>query len=156
MMPCLFKAEAGAAMRVSGQIYPTEISKARTGQPAGARPSFAVNGTAGETHPASSSQTAATSVLSQLDSLAALIALQGEDASPAGKRRKAASRGFHLLDALGRVRLGLLSGTIDESALAALQKGIEEARHHPSEPELGRLLQAIDTRAAVELAKLGR
>jgi hypothetical protein len=60
------------------------------------------------------------------------------------------------LDAVGGLRVGLLGGKLDELALANLRQTLDEARENHDDPDLGRILNAIETRAAVELAKLGR
>jgi len=85
-----------------------------------------------------------------------LMALQ-EISEPAHDRRKqAARRGFRLLDALGMLKIGLLAGKLDDSTLNALRQGLAEARGAGHERDLSDILTAIDVRAAVELAKLGR
>jgi hypothetical protein len=145
-------------MRVSGQGYAGAPGQGRLSPLQRGGATFAPDPGAAEAAVpvAKAGQTGAASSLS---SLAALIALQNEPLSAESsgeRRRKAAARGFGLLDALGRFRLGLLAGGIDESALSSLRQGLDEAQKGADEPELDRILQAIDTRAAVELAKLGR
>ena len=89
-------------------------------------------------------------------SLQGLMALQEEVEPSRINRQKAARRGFVVLDALGALKAGLLAGALDPKALETLQSGLNEARQTDQSPELRRVLDAIDTRAAVELAKLGR
>jgi hypothetical protein len=83
----------------------------------------------------------------------ALMALQGvEDATE--RRRRAVRRGSGLLDRLDALKLAMLSGGSGEQALKALAGAVREAR--PSmEDDVGlrALLDQIDLRAAVELAK---
>ena len=101
-------------------------------------------------------QTSAIAANPGLASLQGLMALQEESEPAHAKRQKAARRGFVLLDALGALKAGLLAGNVDGSALKALQSGLAEARAGDPEPALRAVFDAIDTRAAVELAKLGR
>ena len=72
------------------------------------------------------------------------------------RRQKAAKRGFRLLDALGGLRGSLLAGKLDEVALANLRQGLDEAKENHDDRDLDQILNSIETRAAVELAKLGR
>jgi hypothetical protein len=91
-----------------------------------------------------------------LASLQGLMVLQEENEPAHAKRQKAARRGFMLLDALGALKAGLLAGNVNGSALKTLQFGLAEARGGDQEPALRAVFDAIETRAAVELAKLGR
>ena len=109
-----------------------------------------------ETGASPAHQPAGIAANSGLASLQGLMALQEESEPPRAKRQKAARRGFVLLDALGALKAGLLAGNLDGSALKTLQSGLAEARGGDPEPALRAVFDAIDTRAAVELAKLGR
>jgi len=109
-----------------------------------------------ETASSASHQPAGIVANSGLASLQGLMALQEENEPAHVKRQKAARRGFVLLDALGALKAGLLAGNLDGSALKTLQAGVAEARAADQEPALRAVFDAIDTRAAVELAKLGR
>lgn len=82
-----------------------------------------------------------------------LFALQEvEDAT--AERRKAVARGGRILDRLRELQHGLLSGTLDRSALADLAAQAKAARSETADPGLEQLLDEIELRAAVELAKL--
>jgi len=91
-----------------------------------------------------------------IDSLQGLMALQEVGVPATFRRQRAAKRGFRLLDALGGLRIGLLGGKLDELALANLRQGLDEARENHDDKDLERIMNSIETRAAVELAKLGR
>jgi hypothetical protein len=87
--------------------------------------------------------------------LASLLALQQED-TPRDKRRRNARRGFRMLDALDALRVAYLSGGVTSETverLVSLQKLIDSEE---PDPALRPLLNAVELRAAVELAKLGR
>jgi hypothetical protein len=83
----------------------------------------------------------------------ALFALQEIPDATTG-RRKAVARGDQLLDRLGDIQLGLLEGTISPHGLAALATAVRSARASTSDPALQSVLDEIEMRAAVELAKL--
>ncbi len=85
-------------------------------------------------------------------SIDAILALQAvaEDDNP---RRQAAARASDMLDALDEMRLALLEGRPDPAALQRLAANAARARAQTDETELEELLDAVDVRAAVELAK---
>lgn len=85
-------------------------------------------------------------------SVAALLALQEED-GPQERRRKALRRGSGLLDRLDAVRVALLDGGDGGLALQALARAAAEERQGDPDPGLQEVLDHIETRAAVELAK---
>jgi Class II flagellar assembly regulator len=96
---------------------------------------------------------AAPAKASPIGSLGALFALQ-EVADPTAQRRKAVARATRLLDRLGDLQLGLLDGEIDQESLADLASTARAARDATDDPNLQQILDEIELRAAVELAKL--
>ncbi len=77
-----------------------------------------------------------------------------QDSSPQERRRRA-QRGIDILDRLEEVRRGLLLGTIPKDRLADLARMVREKRERGADPVISRLLDEIELRASVELAKLG-
>ncbi len=71
-------------------------------------------------------------------------------------RSRGIKRGYNILDHLDDIRLGLLSGSIPRKRLIELNQEIKEARDAVIDPELSAILDDIELRAAVELAKLDR
>jgi hypothetical protein len=96
--------------------------------------------------------TARTTALGAVNSLDALLALQ-ETLSPTERRRRAVRRAGKILDALDALKLSLLGGETPDADLQALQTAVKEARAETQDPGLEELLEQIETRAAVELAK---
>jgi len=88
-------------------------------------------------------------------SVAALLALQEED-GPEERRRRAIRRGAGLLDRLDAVKVALLDGGDGALALQALARAAAEERQGDPDPGLQDVLDHIETRAAVELAKARR
>ena len=84
----------------------------------------------------------------------ALLALQAVE-DPLSRRRKTVRRGAQLIDTLERLRADLLVGTISEGNLNQLMALVQQAREK-SEPDLDALVDEIELRARVELAKRGR
>jgi hypothetical protein len=86
--------------------------------------------------------------------LQSLIALQSFE-EPREKRRKAVKRGFDLLDVLEGVKMDLLVGRIAPERLESLVSMLGN-RVETGDQGLDALMDDIDLRARVELAKLGR
>jgi hypothetical protein len=80
------------------------------------------------------------------------MALQGVE-GPLEKRRRAIRRGSGLLDRLDEIKLALLNGDADEGALDRLARSLREERADDDDKDLAALLDQIDLRASVELAK---
>lgn len=83
---------------------------------------------------------------------AALMALQ-EVCDRGEGRRKAVRHGTRLLDLLDELRVGLLTGGLSSGTLNELSRLVGEAREQVDSPDLQQILDEIDLRAQVELAK---
>ncbi len=89
-----------------------------------------------------------------LSGLEALVALQGiEEDSPQSKGRR---RAEEILDRLDEIWQGLLAGDIPAAGLDKLVTVICTQKAGVSDPRLAEILDEIDLRAQVELAKLDR
>lgn len=84
----------------------------------------------------------------------ALLALQAVD-GPLTGRRKAVRRGASLLDMLDEIKTDLLIGRVSAERLDRLTATLSEMREQ-SMPGLDSLLDDIELRVRVELAKFGR
>jgi succinate dehydrogenase/fumarate reductase flavoprotein subunit len=96
---------------------------------------------------------AATAAMAPSTGIDALLALQAVE-DPLLKRRKLVRRGSALLDTLQEIAADLLVGRASEGRLNQLLALIGQARER-GEPELDALLDDIELRARVELAKRG-
>lgn len=101
---------------------------------------------------ASAAPTARTSAASAVGGLDALLALQ-EAGGPLERRRRAVRRAGKILDGLEQVKMALLDSASPAPALAALAQVVKEVRSSTDDPMLEDVLNEIDVRAAVELAK---
>ena len=72
----------------------------------------------------------------------------------ASSGQRLAARGTEILDRLKEVRRGLLTGTVPKSRLQELAQLVREKRERGADPLISRLLDEIELRAEVELAKL--
>lgn len=129
-----------------GAIRAAEIRRRKPQKDAGSR-SFSVDRADEER---SGAPVAAAPALSPVG---ALLALQEVD-EPFNERRGAMRRGHFLLDRLDDIRHALLVGTLPREHLRILAEAAREQRPEVEDPRLGQILDEIELRAAVELAKL--
>jgi hypothetical protein len=88
----------------------------------------------------------------QISSLDALLSVQeAGDSTESVKRAK--RQGIDMLDQLDRIRLGLLTGGIPVSALEQLERMVTKQREKIMDPVLAAVIDEIDLRVQVELAK---
>jgi hypothetical protein len=83
----------------------------------------------------------------------ALLALQDVETATERKRRSV-NRAGRLLDELDGLKVALLGGDLDAGQLDRLARAVREQRAATEDPKLEAILDEIETRAAVELAKL--
>ena len=101
-----------------------------------------------------SARPAATAGVGPLAAVDAIMSLQAVDDATEG-RSKGLAQANDLLDLLENVRRGLLAGTIPAGRLNALLQTLAQKRTVGLDPKLTQLLDDIELRARVELAKLG-
>jgi hypothetical protein len=90
-----------------------------------------------------------------LSGVSAVLALQGApDSTERRARQRAIQRGDAMLDDLEQIRLGLLLGSIPRARLEQLAQLVRARREQVDDPRLVAILDEIELRAAVELAKL--
>lgn len=90
-----------------------------------------------------------------LAALDGVLAVQ-EVEDPTAERRRAARHGHSLLDELHELQLGMVDGWVSEATLRRLGGLVDGLRPAAGDSQLGEVLDAIELRAAVELAKLRR
>jgi hypothetical protein len=83
----------------------------------------------------------------------ALLALQDVGGPLEGKRR-AVRRAGRILDVLDQIKVGLLEGELGSADLDRLSRAIRDERDRTEDPALEAVLDEIELRAAVEMAKL--
>ncbi len=87
--------------------------------------------------------------------VSALLALQGVE-DPLSRRKRAMGRASRILDMLDDLKVAMLEGAAAPATLDNLARAVREQRDATDDPSLEDVLNQIETRAAVELAKLGR
>lgn len=84
----------------------------------------------------------------------ALLSLQAaEDGTSPEAKRRVRERGTALLDQLDKLRVGLLMGDISPLMLDSLERMISQHRENITDPKLQEVLDEIELRVQVELAK---
>ena len=92
-----------------------------------------------------------------INNIDALLSLQESGGGTSEEAvRKARLRAAALLDHLDQVRMGILTGGIPKSSLQQLSRTISTHRETVMDPALAQILDEIDLRAQVELAKHNR
>lgn len=126
-------------------------------QTSGAKPArsatgggFSVSNTPAPAAPAAAAGVAAAGGVMGVE---ALLALQDVE-SPSERRRRSVGRAGRLLDELDGLKVALLGGELSQAQLDRLARAVREQRAATDDPKLEGLLDEIETRAAVELAKL--
>jgi hypothetical protein len=135
-------------MKVEAPRGPTSAADARrAAKPAGSGEVFA--SMLGEEEV----KTSATNLAAPATAVEGLLALQ-EVGDERQTRRRAKNRASAMLDELDKLRHALLDGTITIAQLNRLVAVIASERVSTADPQLNELLDDIDLRAQVELAKL--
>lgn len=135
-------------MRIEGTNRSQGVGKAGTATRGGSGVDFVP---AGGTAPLRVSSTAPAFGLTGLDAILALQAVGG----PLEGKKRLVRRGQSLLDMLDDIKADLLVGKVSADRLDQMVTTLGEMRER-SQPELDALLDDIELRVRVELAKFGR
>ncbi len=92
--------------------------------------------------------------LRSISTLDALIALQGVD-DPRERKKRAVAKGRNALDVLDSLKVGLIDGSVDGSTISRLKVAAEGLNEASGDSGLDTVLDEINLRVAVELAKAG-
>lgn len=140
-------------------VHPMKVSgTGGLSQPSGAKPARAAGGgggfqIAGAAAPAAPAQVSGASGVASVMGVEALLALQDVE-SPTERKRRSVRRAGRLLDELDGLKVALLGGDLSPVQLDTLARAVREQRAATDDPKLEAVLDEIETRAAVELAKL--
>ena len=136
-------------MRIEGPSRRSPVSgKSGVGKSDGQRPLFQL----GDTPTATAAR--ATTAMSAPTEIDAILALQAVE-DPMFAKRKAANRGNALLDTLEELKADLLTGRVSEERLNRLLSLVRQSKNS-GDSRLDEIIEDIELRALVELAKLGR
>ena len=136
-------------MRIEGPYRRPAVGKKSGAQGSSAgRPVFDV----GDSQPTSrASEAQASAPATEIDAILALQAVE----DPTYGKRKALKRGNALLDNLDALKAELLTGHVNEARLDRMLTLVRQAKTR-IDPGLDRVIEDIELRVLVELAKYGR
>lgn len=138
-------------MKVTGSSSVGSLGSARgAARPSGGQGAFSLPST---TSAGAASDIARTVGVAGVGSLDALLALQ-DVGGPLERRRRAMGRAGRILDVLDEVKIALIDGEVSGGDLERLMRAVREERMATDDAGLEGVLNEIETRAAVELAKL--
>ena len=95
---------------------------------------------------------AATGVIAGIDSL--LAAQEVDDPAQRAARKRMRARGDDVLKQLDKLRLGMLTGTLSVGNLVDIADVVATHRESINDPQLSSILDEIDLRAQIEIAKM--
>ncbi len=135
------------------------INSANRSGPAGANRSARSSASSGQSfsveNASDNTRANASSGPKSLTSVDSLLAIQEAPDGLNGKKR-AIKRATDILDILDEIKLEILSGTLSHMRLGRLLRIVEIQRDQFSDPNLEHVLDEIELRARVELAKFNR
>jgi hypothetical protein len=137
-------------MKVSGANNVGSAGGPGKAKPAAGGAGFAVPTMAAASGPAQMARTAGVGGVMGLDALLALQDVGG----PLERRRRAVGRAGRILDVLDGLKTALLDGGLKGDDMERLRRAVRDERELTDDPRLEGVLDEIETRAAVELAKL--
>jgi Class II flagellar assembly regulator len=135
-------------MKINGT--PPQVTATSLGNRLKSEPGFGLGGAQALSGSPQAKAAAAASGLLGMD---AILALQGDEDVLTGRRRRQIRRAHDILDGLVALKLSHLSDTMDGAALIKLKDQIAQSREDIDDEGLASILNEIETRALVELAK---
>jgi hypothetical protein len=137
-------------MKVNGTSGVGSATGARGARPGGGGPGFQLPSIGGASGAGQSSSVSGVAGVMAMDALLALQDVGG----PLERKRKAVRRAGLILDVLEDVKVALLDGAITANDLDRLRRAVRDERSQTDDPKLEAVLDEVEVRAAVELAKL--
>lgn len=139
-------------MKIEGPQGPQKSSGSRKSSGASASDASAFRSLMATDETSSSASSAPAQHINALD---ILLAVQGAD-DPAGRaaRKRMMDRSDDILEALENIKNGLLMGTLTVGDVINVADVVASHREKISDPTLTELMDEIDLRAQVEIAKL--
>jgi len=95
---------------------------------------------------------AASSSIAGIDAL--LMAQEADDPTERSARKRMHKRADDLLKELDKIRIGMLTGTLSVGNLIDIADVVASHRERLKDPQLASLLDEIDLRAQIEIAKM--
>jgi hypothetical protein len=137
-------------MRIEGPRGPSDIKKSEK-----TRKNSGTGGVFGSMLESETEEAGQTRSAAPMGAVGGLWAVQGaEDPLEGKKRKRMLERADKVLDALDGVREGLLGGTLSAGHLSDVSRAVGENREKITDPRLLEIMDEVDLRAQVEMAKM--
>jgi len=136
-------------MRIDGPGRAGGVARSRKSARSGS--AAGVFSFAEETHSRSAAETTSSGPIGGLDTLLTLQAVGG-----VGERRARVRHGNEMLDLLEDIKISLLGGEVPAAKLQTLLDSLSRRPDRQGDERIETVLDEIELRARVELAKLGR
>ena len=132
------------------QAGPAKVVRksSKSSRSSGAGSVFRIEPSSAQSQAAPSTQVASSLPIGDIS---ALLVVQGDDREH--QRRVAVGRGYETLDALDALKIDVLSGQVSRQKLVHLSALVDKQRQSIADPGLMNVLDHIELRARVELAK---
>lgn len=140
-------------MKIEGPKSTSEINKKKSAKKTSGDGAFGAMLDSGET--GGTSETSGMSMSSSIASVDALLMAQAADDPMQGKaKRQMKERAENILDKLNDLKVAMVSGRVTVGHMVSIADVVASHREAITDPELSAILDEIDLRAHVELAKL--
>lgn len=139
-------------MKVSGPSGTDKVSGTKKAGKAGSTGGAQFGSLLGTSESEAPAHSSATGVIAGIDSL--LAAQEVDDPAQRAAKKRMRARGEDVLKQLDKIRLGMLSGTLSVGNLLDIADVVASHRERINDPQLSSLLDEIDLRAQIEIAKM--
>lgn len=139
-------------MKISGPDKTSKTSGTKKASGASSTGSTGFSGLLSTEEAAETTHTSGAGAIARLDSL---LAAQGaEDPAERQSRGRMRKRADSVLRGLDKIRLGILTGNISVGNLIDIADVVASHRERIQDPQLASILDEIDLRAQIEIAKM--
>lgn len=139
-------------MKVSGPSGTDKVSGTKKTGKAGSAGGVNFGSLLGVGETEAPAHSSATGVIAGIDSL--LAAQETDDPAQRAAKKRMRARGEDVLKQLDKLRLGMLTGTLSVGNLLDIADVVATHRERINDPQLSSLLDEIDLRAQIEIAKM--
>ncbi|HPQ51368.1 MAG: flagellar assembly protein FliX [Alphaproteobacteria bacterium] len=139
-------------MKIQGPDRSSKTSSTKKSGKSGSTGSMGFSSLLGADEAEAPAHTAAAGAIAGIDAL--LMAQESDDPAERAARKRMQKRAGDLLSELDRIKIGMLSGTLSVGNLIDIADVVASHRERLKDPQLCSLLDEIDLRAQIEIAKM--
>lgn len=139
-------------MKISGPSGPSKAGDVKKSGKTGSSSGVSFGSMIETSESEAPAHASATGVIAGIDSL--LAAQETDDPAHRAAKKRMRERGESVLKQLDKIRLGMLTGTLSVGNLLDVADVVASHRERINDPQLSSLLDEIDLRAQIEIAKM--